>query len=200
MGGASLLEMKSALGSQFEGDSGDRDAELQRALDAAWSWITGPEGCNRSFDLDTEDQIKIYRPYRDGRIEVVDLVTVTSIALDTVGDRTYATTLTTDDYILWPYNEPRYSEIRSWPSGSNQILKGQLVRVVGRWGYVENGATPSRVKLAHLYLATRYFTRHASPFGILEVGEAGTIARIGKDPDIESLLSTYRADTLAMVV
>jgi uncharacterized phiE125 gp8 family phage protein len=186
---ASVAELRQHMGIA---DSYD-DAQLSRALTAAAQWIEGPSGCDRTFAVDTSDQTTILEPTRSGVVGLPDLVTLTSVKTDTAGNRTYATTLTASDYILWPYNGPRYSEIRSWAYSSRGFVPGRLVQIVGKFGYVEDGGVPYPVKQAALLLAARWFKRNDAPFGILSAVDLGQFERLSKeDPDVVTLLAPYR--------
>ena len=71
-----------------------------------------------------------------------DLLSVTSLTMDTDGDRTYETTLdSATDYRLWPYNEtPKIrvdldivnGQLASWGYGDARV------KITGKWGYQEN--------------------------------------------------------------
>lgn len=191
----SLAELKGQLGIADADVDGDLD--LQRAIDAAAQGIDN--ACGRTFALDTANQTKLYYPAYSDVLDVVDLVVTASVKTDTVGDRTYATTLATTDYELLPYNEPRAQQIKVWPTSSRGFTPGRLVQVVGKFGYVEGGAlgqttgsTPVPVRQANLLLAARYYARKDSPFGVLALADDGTFARLTqKDPDVAALLGPY---------
>jgi hypothetical protein len=183
---ASLHELKAWL----EITDDDDDFKLQLALDSATDWITNHTG--RTFVL--AEATRTYLADDLGQVEVVDLVTVTSVKTDTSGNRTFATTLSASDYELLPRNESRYQRIRIWPTSSQSFGQGRLVQVVGEFGYVENDRPPAAVKQACLILATRYFKRDDAPFGILSATDIGQFERLSKeDPDVISLLAPYRA-------
>ena len=166
---------------------------IERVLCAATAWIESPQGCGRSFTLDTSDVTRTYYPYEVGRVLVDDLVTVTSIALDTVYNRTFSVVLQPSDYLLWPLDGPPYQEIRSWHYASHYVLPGQLVQVVGRAGFTNtSGVAPAAVQQACLLLAARWFERRVAPFGVIEVPSTGRMAQIaGEDQDVQLLLGPY---------
>jgi hypothetical protein len=185
---ASLAELK-----QFGGiTSDDRDVDLERALDAATEHIH--QHCGRTFVKDAADVTKLFYPTVEGMIDVVDLISVTTVKVDSRGDRSYATTLATTEYELLPYNGERYEQIRVWPTSSKTMGPGRLVQVVGRFGYVDElGRPPADVVQACLMLANRYRNRPSNPFGILQSPDLGQYTRISKmDPDVETLLEPYR--------
>lgn len=186
---ATLDELKSVLFPAGVTDNLD-DADLQRVLEAAS--VSIDEHCGRVFAKDATDQTKRYYP-SGGAVELVDLVNVTSVKIDTSGDRTFATTLAPADYELRPLNEPRYQQIRTWVTSSHAFVDSELVQVIGRFGYVQpNGEPPAPVNLACLLLAERWFKRHEAPFGILQSVDLGQFSRISADdPDVLKLLEPY---------
>ena len=191
----SLLELRQQL--DIEDD--DNDVDLQRALDSAAAAIDSQ--CGRTFTLSTADETKLYYPTQENALNVVDLVSVTSVKTDSQGNRTYSTTLASTDYELLPYNEPRYQQIRMWPTSSKSFGIGRLVQIVGRFGYVEGadvpnsipGAAPSAIKQANLLMGARYYKRREAPSGILSAADIGAFARLAAtDPDVMSLLAPYK--------
>jgi hypothetical protein len=172
-------------------DDGD-ETSLIRALDSATQWIDSYTG--RVFTLDTADTTRYFYPDRQGIVNVPDLATVTSIALDTAGNRTYSTTLIASEYELRPIDGPPYQEIVMWPIGtSHAFISTERVKVVGKFGYTVDGLPPAAVKQACIILASRHYKRREAPFGILQSSDLGTFSRISKeDPDVVSLLSPYR--------
>lgn len=168
-------------------------AHLQRALEAATQWIDNH--CGRTFSLDATDATHYYQPDADGTVDLVDLVSVTSIAIDTSNDRTYATALLASDYDLLPLNGPRYDRLRIWPRSSRSFGSSR-VRVVGRWGYVDGGNPPASVQQACQILATRLYSRKDSPLGVLEATNLGQFERLSAaDPDVAALLVPYMASS-----
>jgi len=185
---ASLIEFRLAMDLGL--DDGD-EPSLIRALDSATDWIDSYTG--RVFTLDSVDTTRYFYPDRQGVVSVPDLVTVTSIALDTAINRTYATTLTASDYELRPLDGPPYQSIVMWPYSSRAFIASEQVKIVGKFGYEVDGEAPKAVKQACIILASRHYKRREAPFGILQSTDLGTFSRISKeDPDVVSLLSPYR--------
>jgi hypothetical protein len=185
---ASLQELKQAL--QI-GDAAS-DVDLERALEASARWIDAY--CGREFSLQ-EAQTKEYYPDGTERLEVVDLVSVDSITIDTVGDRSYATTLLTTDYELWPLDGPPYQEVRIWPlSRTRSFSPGRRVRVVGDFGCTVDGQAPVEVRQANLLQAARYYKRVTeAPFGVLQSSDLGEFTRLSSnDPDVVALLGKWQ--------
>lgn len=196
---ATTAELKAVLGITDTAS----DTILARALDAASRWIDNKTG--RKFTLDASDTTKLLYPRADGTLDVIDLVTIVSIKTDTRGDRTYATTLATTDYIATPSQnadgETRYQRISIWPTSSKSFNPARLVQVIGKFGYVVGGATPGDITQACLILASRYFHRKDAPFGILGMADMGQFERISKeDPDVIGLLEPYMRSRFVVVV
>lgn len=192
---SSLLELRQVLAIEDT----DNDVDLERALETACRFID--RYCGRVFSLDAVDTTHTYTVRDKDVLPVVDLVTVTSITVDRDGDRTFSTALTTGDYQLWPLNGPRYSEIRIWPTSSWAFIPGRQVRVVGKYGCVEDGRAPSDVRQAALILASRYHKRSEAPFGVLQSTDLGQYTRISAmDPDVKALLDPWRVTNSAWVL
>jgi len=183
-----LALLKDVLGITEPGN----DAHLERALEAASEWIDNH--CGRTFTLSSAPETRYAYAAEDGSVDVVDLVTVSSIAVDSNGDRTYATTLAATDYEMLPLNAARANQLRIWPTSTRAFSAGRLVRIIGTFGYVEGGATPAAVVQACQILATRWFSRKDSPLGVLEATNLGTFERLSAaDPDVAALLLPYVA-------
>jgi hypothetical protein len=184
---AGLQELKQAL----QITDAASDVDLERALEAGARYIDNY--CGRTFSLQAA-QTREYYPQDTERLNVVDLVSVTSITVDTVGDRSYSTTLLTTDYELWPLDGPPYQEVRIWPlSRTRSFSPGRRVRVVGTFGVTVGGAPPVEVRQANLLLAARYYKRGEAPFGVLAAVDLGQFERISKDdPDVVALLGKWR--------
>ena len=192
----SLAELKQALAITDAAN----DVDLERALEASARWIDAY--CGRTFSLQTA-QTKEYYPEDAERLEVVDLVSVTSITIDTAGDRTYATTLLTTDYELWPLDGPPYQEVRIWPlSRTRSFSPGRRVRVVGDFGATVDGGPPVEVRQANLLQAARYYKRATeAPFGVLQSSDLGEFTRLSQnDPDVVALLGKWRLAAQWVVV
>lgn len=193
---ATLQELKQTLAIS----DGANDVDLERALEASARWIDAY--CGRTFSLQAA-QTKEYYPEDAERLEVVDLVSVTSITIDTVGDRTYSTTLLTTDYELWPLDGPPYQEVRIWPlSRTRSFSPGRRVRVVGSFGATVDGAPPVEVRQANLLQAARYYKRATeAPFGVLQSSDLGEFTRLSaNDPDVVALLGKWKLNGLWVVV
>lgn len=175
---------------------------LQLALDAATTMIDELTG--RSFLAETGVAKYFYSP--DGYCLGLtpDIRTVTSVAVDTTGDLTFATALAPADYYKWPLQSRPdagiYSSLRIAPTSSKSFWAGRQVKVVGDWGYVVSGGAPASVQAACLLQAARLYTRRGSPLGIIQNTDIGTFRSLTKaDDDVTSLLAPYRRDTWGLV-
>jgi hypothetical protein len=185
---ATLDEFKSAVEIVDTVD----DADIQRALDAATSWIDHYTG--RTFwAVDVTASTRYFLPYDTNRLEVPDLSSVTALDIDTVGDETFHTALEPDEYDLYPlYLAPGlggYTEIRLKAIARSWFILGYQVRITALWGF---GPTPAGVKQACILVANRYFARLSVPFSMWEAPQTGELATIAqRDEDVLNLLAPY---------
>lgn len=190
-----LAELKTWMAGGGDIDTAD-DVPLQTVLDAATRWID--RQCGRHFTRET-GVTKYYWPTWNGRLDVVDLISITTLASDSSGNRTFSTSFTSTDYELLPYVDEsglpatRFQAIRTWPTSSKSFTPGRLVKIVGDFGYVDTGSVvPADVKQACLIVGSRLWKRHEMPTGVTVVPDLGTVERISRtDPDVEALLEPY---------
>lgn len=168
-----------------------KDAVLERIIEAASRAIDAQ--CGRHFFTVTET--RYFSPEWSSLLPVDDLVSVTSLATDDAGNRTYTTSWISTDYDLTPENaalrsEP-YTAIRVAPNGTQSFPRlARGVRITGSWGWP---AVPDVVTEACLLLAHRYVQRQNSPLGIVHViPEAPATSVRATDPDVANWLSPYR--------
>ena len=185
-----LTEFKAAITIE-DADTVD-DADLQRALDAATSWIDYYTG--RTFaTVDATSSAKYFVPFDTDTLAVPDLASVTLLDIDTVGDESFSTHLAPEDYDLYPLNlvpgQGGYTEIRLKATAPSWFIPGYQVRVTARWGY---GGVPASVEQACILIANRYFHRLSVPFSMWESPQTGELATlIDRDWDVMNLLSPY---------
>jgi len=154
--------------------------------------------CRRHFDL--KKTTRYFTAMNASACLVDDLSTLTTLATDNNGDRTYSTSWTVTDYDLWPFNAAEWSKpytILNVAVNGDYVFptfrKG--VKIVGTWGWP---AVPTPVIEACLIQGARVFKRRDSPFGVAgapEVGEIRIIPRL--DPDVRQLLEPYVIATVA---
>lgn len=168
------------------------DADLQRALDAATSWIDHYTG--RTFSpADTSPSARVFLPNEIDRLSVPDLSSLTLLEIDTVGDESFKVSLDPSDYDLMPlYLAPGqggYTEIRLKSTTPQYFVVGAQARVTAVWGF---GTTPAAVEQACILLANRWFHRLSVPFSVFEAPQTGELATLlERDLDVQNLLAPY---------
>ena len=165
-----------------------------------------------------------YFDANDQSIVLIDDCTeVTALVTDDDGSRQYATTWTTSDYDLYPYNaassiEPEpYVAIQRTPNSGfyfprmgnpsfslalrqpSSIVQDGLghkaVKVTGVWGW---SAVPAQITQACLLQAHRWFKRRDSIFGVMGLAESGQMTmKFPVDPDLANMLKNYKKLSLA---
>lgn len=175
------------------------DRMLGSLLDAASRRID--DDCGRIFYKQTATTRSFY-PNRVGVIEVVDLLSVDSILIDTDGDDVAETTLATTDYVLEPLTEEsgigvaRYQRIRAARNGGYSFGYRWKVTVTGTWGYVDSqNRAPDSIRAAAVILASRWFMRRHAKFGRMVIPESGMTETLPvNDPDYAMLIQPYIHD------
>lgn len=177
------------------------DADIALAITAASRGIDNL--AHRFFYLHdaSNDEVFYYSPVSRLQLGIDDLVTLTTLKLDTGGDGTFETTLTLNaDFVLEPLNaveEDRpWERIRIHPNGSHCFPEGypRSVEVTGRFGWT---SAPYEIEQACQILAAQLLKRtrdSASAYGFVSLPglEINQVARIGKsDPHITALLEPF---------
>lgn len=126
------------------------------------------------------------------RLDLPDLVSVTTLKLDGDGDGVYETTLSTSDYQLLPVNAPNEAEPE--PYDSVKPLNGwfplacsgrtNLVQIEGVWGWP---AVPEPVIEAAKILSGDYLKLGGMAFGVAGYGEYGAVRARMSNPALEML-------------
>jgi hypothetical protein len=191
-----LEHLKSSL--EMTGQS-FADQDMQLAAGAASRAVD--QLTNRRFWLDTGTaNIQYYTPESLRYLQIDDLVTLTSVAVDRAGSGTYTETWTQGaDFVLEPFNAPTEYPVRPYEAVRVRALSGRWlptyieksVQVTGQFGWA---AVPDDVKVATSILAAKLLRRvREAPFGIVTVGiDQGAAMRIGRtDPDVFMLLNPY---------
>jgi hypothetical protein len=177
-----------------------RDAELTEKLAVASTGVNGV--CHRQFQQAAAATPRDYYPRSEDLLVVDDLYTTSGlvIAVDTSGDGTFATTLTTADYELqplngivdgepgWPYWEIHAVGSRYWPCGTRRAS----MRVTAPWGW---SAVPSPVTEATLILAEEIVKLADAPFGVGGYGQFGVI-RARQNPMVLTRVQKYIREPL----
>ena len=191
-GYCTLSEVRLQLGYTNATDTAN-DAAIEKTIEAASRMIDN--WCGRVFYESASDETRYYTPDHYGRIFTDDIRSITSIATDGNGDRTYVTTWAATDYDLMPSALPPYTWIETAPGGDYSFpLSRMSVKIVGKFGYSETGSPPKPIVEACLIQSIRLFKRTKdAPFGIAGASDMGQAIMIAKfDPDVEMLLTPYR--------
>lgn len=196
---ADLLLLKSWLNAGNGSEvpfSSDDDALLQQALDTASAFIDQFTG--RSFRAEV-GAIKFFYATTADCLELTpDATAITEIKVDSNGDLTFPTTLSSAQYIKLPLQSMPdagiYSRLRIASNSSRGFAPGYQVQITGDWGYTVGGVAPMAIRQACLIQASRLWNRRGAPFGIVQSTDLGTFARLSAaDPDVLALITPYKA-------
>jgi hypothetical protein len=137
-GYATLAEAKARLWPTGAPVDTSEDTMLEAIIESASRKIDGDTW--RRFYTTAADETRYYKPLNFDCILPDDIISITSMAIDTVLDGTFSTVLATTDYELLPYNaaltgEP-YNHITLKPMGQYSFPTGyKSVKIVGKFGY-----------------------------------------------------------------
>lgn len=168
------------------------DAALEDQIEAASRKID--KECDRFF-FQLAATTKTYTATDGDYLSIDDLVSVTTLATDANGDRTYGTTWAVTDYDLTPDNASAdgmpYTAIVLSPRSAQWFPTiRKAVQITGTWGWP---SVPDAIKTATLILAARLYHRKDSPFGVAGSSGVGEVVMIGKtDADVVGLIGPYR--------
>ncbi len=191
---ATVDELKSRIGLSDDDDDFELAVVIESASRAVDTW------CDRWFYR--AEETRTYQAWDRNRVEIDDLVSVTTVKTDASGDGTFETTWSATDYQLLPFNPARGGEV--WPYDSLYAIGalpfplpcygGRLdrVQVVGVFGWP---AVPANVKEAALIMAADAFKAKDAPFGVAGYGDFGPI-RVRDNPMATRLLKRYRRDAV----
>lgn len=147
--------------------------------------------CGRTFTPATADETRYFAAAKPDYVEIDDCTSLTEVAYARDGATWEATTNyqaeplnRRTDGIAYPYTRLRAINQAAWPT-----MQGlQTVRVTGRF---EFGYLPASVTEAAKLLASRWFTRNASPLGVAGWGDLGVMRVSSSDVDVERMLLPY---------
>lgn len=153
--------------------------------------------CGRTFDVASASSARYYRVVDTSHVWIDDCTGVSAVALDSGDAGTWATTLTTADYTLWPVGGVGPLGAADWPytglvgrnyyrfSSSN--VTTPALKVTATWGWA---AVPEAVKLATLMIGAEF---HRSRGGSVEMfTEEGQFIPIRRNGMVRDLLAPYR--------
>lgn len=174
----------------------DNQTELLSQLTAVSRYIEFM--CGQQFTKDAAAVARVYRPTRaSSQLWLGENLstTPTLLQLDTDGDGTYATTISSSDYELWPTNAAlgaeakpyRRIDLAEWGTYTS-FTASQRVKVTAVWGWA---SVPVAVRQACIQLTA--ILRIESPRATSSIDELGRV--IGMSPQargiVDDLLSAY---------
>jgi hypothetical protein len=192
-GYAALNDLKTALRIQ----DGVDDSLLEIALESASRLID--EYTMRNF-YNAGTATRVFVPNDDDCVAIDDAISISSIAVSTLLNKTFDQTWTTAEYQLeplnnvvdglsgWPYTRIRAVGVWEFPYDEDDEIA--TVQVTGVWGW---SAVPTAVKQATIIQAMRIFKRLDSPLGVISSPDTGYFRVSSRiDPDVAMLLNSYR--------
>ena len=192
-GYAALNDLKTALRIQ----DGVDDSLLEIALESASRLID--EYTMRNF-YNAGTATRVFVPSDDDCVAIDDLISLSSISVSTLLNKTYDQTWTTAEYQLeplnsvvdglsgWPYTRIRAVGVWEFPYDEDDEIA--TVQITGVWGW---SAVPTAVKQATIIQAMRIFKRLDSPLGVISSPDTGYFRVSSRiDPDVAMLLNSYR--------
>lgn len=192
-GYATLNELKSALRIQ---DSVD-DTLLEVALESASRLVD--EYTMRNF-YNAGTATRVFVPMDDDVVPIDDAISISSIAVSTLQNKTFDQVWSATDYQTeplngvvdglsgWPITRIRAVGVYEFPTDEEDEVA--TVQITGVWGW---SAVPTAVKQATIIQAMRIFKRLDSPLGVISSPDTGYFRVSSRiDPDVAMLLNSYR--------
>jgi hypothetical protein len=183
-------ELKTAL--SLSGQTyADQDIDL--ACEAASRGIDQATG--RFFYTNPNDEIRYYSANpNDNWFQIDDVLTLTSLEVDTSGDGSFSTLWVEDtDFHLEPYNAPLhnqpFTDVRIIPSAGRKFPAFfRNIRATGQFGWLQ--PPPEVRQYAKIFAAKLLLRSRQAPFGVISYGMDQPIAvHITRhDPDFERML------------
>lgn len=189
---ATLAELRARLGISDTTD----DARLTNALAAASRGIE--HETRRQFNDAGSATARVFAPTSRWDALVDDFSTVTGLVIktDSGGDGTFATTLSSTDYELWPLNGIQDGE-SGWPYYWVRAVESRwfntlntrraTIQITARWGWA---AVPAVIKEATLIVAAEIFKLKDAPFGVAGFGDYGAV-RVRQNPMVNAMIKPY---------
>ena len=169
------------------------DGVCSQVIMAASRWIDGH--CGRWFFPIAATFY--YTPKFEDKLDIDDLLTITSLKTDDNGDGVYETVWTTADYRLTPLNAPSFSQ--PWTSIEQSYSTAyefepevsKQVEIVGTFGYCLSANIPFDVKEACLMQASRLYHAKDAPLGVMGDNRLGWVKTKDVEQDVRKLLAHY---------
>jgi hypothetical protein len=191
-GYCTLAELRGRLG-LLDADTTD-DTKLESIVEAVSRLIDNWTA--RHFYQTSAGTVKYFTANEHDILFIPDITTLTALATDETGERTYPTAWATTDYDLEPFNaageSKPYTYITLPPQGRYTFPEGvgRGVKITGTWGWP---SVPLPIKEACLLQSARLFKRKDSIFGVVGSSELGQMMQITRlDPDVQMLVDPYR--------
>lgn len=189
-GYCSLDQLKDRLGI----DDFDDDTTAEQVITAVSRLIDTYTG--RRFYATTDDETRYYTAEDPEVLFTDDIQSITDIYIDDEADRTYSTSLSTDDYDLLPYNAALDGKPYAWIEICDALADYTFpvghkrgVKIIGKFGYCATDSHPDVVREACLIQSARIFKRKDTPFGVAGAPEFGTLTLPSElDPDVALML------------
>lgn len=178
------------------GDTTD-DTVLAQVLEEASRDIDADT--HRSFGLSAAGTVRLYSPRMADEVLIDDCISLSEVATDADGDRTYETVWAATDYDLLPANAAAasrpFERLAVPPQGLHRLPILPLgLRLTGTFGWA---SVPSQIRRACVLRAAWLFKRAGTPLGTSGTPELG-ILRVGRwDPDYERLIADFKRETVA---
>jgi len=157
--------------------------------------------CDRRFYQDASPSARIFTAPSGDYVLVDDIASTAGLVIkvDSNGDGSYVTTLTSSQYQLEPINGVAKGVSITRIVGTNRGMFPRTnapapVQVTAVWGWP---SIPQPVKSACILLAGRLTKRGDSLLGVAGFGDLGAISVRNIDPDVQRMLSPYKTATLA---
>lgn len=193
-----LHEFKSYLVGQANANLTGQDDMLEDALLSASREIETT--CARQFNRTDVATAREYEPDSQRYAVIDDFHTITDLVVkvDTGGDGTFATTLTSSEYELSPANGV-VDGMSGWPFYRIRLLDGayfpcnysggrsRTLQVTARWGWTE---VPQPIRAACKIMAAETWKLKDAPFGVLGLDEFGVV-RVRQNKLAVSKLAPY---------
>ncbi len=175
-GYCTLTEFKAFAIPDADTDAPD-DGVIEAIIESASRFIDG-RTC-RTFYKSSADETRYFTACEPDELETGDLVSITTLATDDLGDRTYSSAWTTAYYDLFPYNAALigmpYTRLEVTPDSLYYFptwKKG--VKIVGKFGFP---SVPDDVNQACLLIASSVY-RHRqgeNTSGVATITAAGVV-------------------------
>jgi hypothetical protein len=185
-----LEDIKTRLGIVDNND----DARLIALVNAACRWVD--MFCRRRFYVSSQDETRYFTPIDYQYCRIDDLASITSLTIDTSGDRSFAQVWSATDYDLirqseempgLPYIGLRVTPLRRvtfYPRYYNSV------KVIGKFGFAADSPALDIVREAVGLMVTRWHKRADAPFGVAGSGNLGQAVSISDvDPDVKQMLA-----------